>query len=821
MNSNKYKSPKIIALSILMALTLVMSAALPLVNGFIAGQTDVALADSVVLEGVAGNDNYDTRQYSYKVNQWAYEKGLANVSPPDPDNNWYNAKKSLRLGLTEYGEFATTQSLDSEENAGIAYGANVAEWENTESFASDEIDPKYWIQGWHLYLNYSRAGVQRQLLAYALYSDLSIEENGRSVYSWVGNCTDLHVGTLTPSGVKILYDSGRLVVARTSTLITEGKHQEDVAKVTFTVVYNKDTKYAIVYKDVKILLDPKILDSIDDFAFSERYEIDLARLINTANRAYIHYYRNFSSTVYQHPLTGESTYDALQAFDAGRQYIFFAGYWPNATEYSVYSPLVPAVTAAAGGAVTRVLPNGFELADIPSPPAEPSTPWVIVQWRYNYSMWPNLLTWLAKETPKREIRFVEILGMTDYNTTNIQHPALDVNATDAINQLDAEVWFMLDRVFNPEDLAFDESTDPFMWIGLGQSAATTDSGGGALLTDIATDGSKQEPFILFDRNDTMFPWTGGFGMKGTIPYGLTEFGGQYYETFDNVDEGTGSDPTEYCRTMLKGFAFGKYDDDYESPPQPISGGDSYSGDYWYPSKNPLSERWDGYSGGSYSSMSPWAGIEWNPNGIISLGGMKANGLTRYFNDWNFGITREGTEAYALVDGGVVTGTAPTSCPPVQTFDYFPISTWNSSMSTFGYAEGHAVISLARDINGTRGLTVYGWDGRDTFWAAAWAGQWLDDVQMWQNWVPAGTVSIILKITYAGPMAEPTNFTIVKALGTITEFGSNAFASDPAYGFDKAVSWTGGICLPSPSQHFKTWWHSKVPTDTTAKVDYDL
>jgi hypothetical protein len=136
---------------------------------------------------------------------------------------------------------------------------------------------------------------------------------------------------LKTSGIQVLYDSARLAVGRTSVIIHDGKYNEDFAKVTFTVVFNKDTKYAIVYKDVKILLDPKVLDSIVDFAFSERYELDLARNINPRNEAYIHYFHNYLNTVYQHPLTGENKCDVLQAFDSGQNYIFFAGYWPNAT----------------------------------------------------------------------------------------------------------------------------------------------------------------------------------------------------------------------------------------------------------------------------------------------------------------------------------------------------------------------------------------------------------------------------------------------------------------------------------------------------------
>ncbi|MEM2130858.1 MAG: hypothetical protein QXZ70_09700, partial [Candidatus Bathyarchaeia archaeon] len=682
------------------------------------------LADYAIFEGVAGNDYYDTRQYTYRINKWAVSKGLYGECTPACLN--FSATKSLRLGMTEYGEFATP------ENAGIAYGANAVEWTNTESWASSAINPAYWIQGWTLYVNYTRAGVPRGLMAYAIYSDMTTAEAGRKVYTWYSTYAltatgaEITAGSLKTGGIQILYDSARLVVARTSVVIYDGKYKEDFAKVTFTIVFNKDTKYAIVYKDVKILLDPKVLDAITDFAFSERYELDLARVINPSNRAYIHYYHNYSSTVYQHPLTGESTYDALQAFDGDKRYIFFAGYWPNATEYSVYSPLVPDLVPPTVD--LTVLPPGFERPDIPAPPGEPSTPWVIVQWRYSVTKWPKMLTWLAKEDPKREIRFVEVVGMTDFNSD--AHPAKDIDAGDAVNQLDVEVWFLLDQVFNPEDMtnlwAGSSVYPPFMWTGLGQSAATTDSAGAGFLA-ANNYGWQLSSFMLFDRNDTAFPWTSPvISMKGTIPYGLSEWGGLYYEQFSNSGKGTGTDATLYKRTTLKKFAFDVYDGVGGYPPQPIAGGYSSiisgSARYWYPSIDPLTDRW--YWSGSAWSKSMYDNIVYHPNGIISLGGMKANGLTRYFNDFYFAISREGTSAYALIDGGAVAGSAPTSDFDKPTFDYFPISSWASSRTTFGYSVGYAVIALARDINGTRGLAVYGWDGRDTFWAAAWASQFV-------------------------------------------------------------------------------------------------
>lgn len=792
--------------------------------GFMYGKS-AGNADYAIFEGVAGNDYYASMQYSYQINQWY--NGYAYT----PANAHFYASKSLRVGMTEYGELATPQ------NAGLAYGENATEWANTESWAPSAVPDKDWIQGWVLYLNYTRQTYKRCLLAWSLYSDFNVTEGGRSVYTWDGNYlsndtvhNQLTQGSLSTSGIEVLYDSARLAIARTTVIIHDNVYSEDVCQLTFTLVFNKDSKYAILYKDYKTLLDTKVLDEINEFAFSERYELDMARGVNPGDSAYIHYYHNSSNTVYQHPLTGDKSYDVIQAFDPQKQYTFFAGYWPNATEYSVYSPLVPR-PATIG---TTVLSKGTAIADIPDPsPSEPNTPWVVVQWRYTKTDYPIMLHWLAKKDTQREIRFVEAFGMTDFNPD--PHPAKDFKV-DGSNQIDTEVLYLLDyKVFNPEDLTTlnwnSAYNDPFMWVGLGQSAATTDSGGAGMISQLST--YQYAPLTLFDRADELFPWTwsGGLSMKGTIPYGLSEWGGTYYEQFSNSGKGTGTDTTSYKRTTLQGFAFGVYDGIVKSPPQPIAGGyanASYTWNFWYPSKDPLTERWN-WTGTSWV-LNHYDNVTWNPNGIISLGGMKANGLTRYFNDFDYAITREGSTAYALINGGTVTGSAPTSDFAQNSFDYFPISTWNSARSTFGYKEGYAVISLARDINGTRGLSIYGWDGRDTYWAAAWASQYLGMAEYYDYWIPPGTVSLILNMTYSATNREPTAFTIVKALGTITELGTNAFAADLAHGFDKESPphyWAAYDAYlkylpkyPTAVGYPNVWWFEKLPTSTAALVDFD-
>jgi hypothetical protein len=448
---------------------------------------------------------------------------------------------------------------------------------------------------------------------------------------------------------------------------------------------------------------------------------------------------------------------------------------------------------------------------IPASPKEPSTPWVIAQWRYNSTSYPDLTTYLAKgQGSAREMRFVQVVGMTDFNAD--PHPANDFNQTGTPNSLDTEVQYTLNQVFNPTDLnSLKTTANPFMYTGLGQTASSTDSAGSSMLGGVY--GANVTALGLFDKNDT----------AGSIPYGLASFNGSYYQTFSNSGQGTGSDTTTYMRTGLLDYVPGANEEYAEStyPYQPIAGGYDNDSDYWLPSIDPLTQAWPT----PFTSMAPI--VTYHPNGILSVGGPKANSLTRYFNDFGDAITREGTlgSYYALISGGTVTGTAPTSDFNMRTLDFFPVSTWNVMTPTFGYTANYAVISLVKDVNGTRGLSIYGWNGADTYWASAWASQYLlGNTTASSAGLPAGTVSLILHITYGGPNNEPSAFTVVKALGTITEFGTNAYytfnGGVGAFDMNHSLTWSG-LVSPSalPLGHI-IWWWQKLPTTSTAKVDFN-
>ena len=176
----------------------------------------------------------------------------------------------------------------------------------------------------------------------------------------------------------------------------------------------------------------------------------------------------------------------MQAYDPAHQYQFFDGVWPNATQFSVANAFVPVLSGTISSdfaTATRLLPSlnatginkqGTQVADIPAPLNEPNTPVVTIQWNYTSAAFPHLTTFLAK-APNREIRFVDVYGMTDYNKD--PHPALDANDTATSggkNQIDTEVQYLLSTVFNPVDLTDVGYSSP-LWVAVGAGSAATDT----------------------------------------------------------------------------------------------------------------------------------------------------------------------------------------------------------------------------------------------------------------------------------------------------------------------------------------------------------
>ena len=146
--------------------------------------------------------------------------------------------------------------------------------------------------------------------------------------------------------------------------------------------------------------------------------------------------------------------------------------------------------------------------------------------------------------------------------------------------------------------------------------------------------------------------------------------------------------------------------------------------------------------------------------MIFVGGPIAQLGTEYFNE--FTDIFFASSAYVTNDTG-------------QSNKILALSCWNKNATGSGYA----TIGVYKDLNGTIGLVIWGFDGQDTYYASNWfwnypAGITCPDDTIVYSGIEylqhenRGVTSIMLKITY--PTADPTHPTvsIVERVGTISE-----------------------------------------------------
>jgi len=106
--------------------------------------------------------------------------------------------------------------------------------------------------------------------------------------------------------------------------------------------------------------------------------------------------------------------------------------------------------------------------------------------------------------------------------------------------------------------------------------------------------------------------------------------------------------------------------------------------------------------------------------------------------------------------------------------------WYNS-TTIDDARGHAIVSTYKDLNGTVGFIIYGYEGEDTYYATyAFRGGLL----LWLQHLQKGTTTLILEFDYENvhPVLgtkykgiHPIGIHVMESLGTITEctgFGYN-------------------------------------------------
>jgi len=146
-----------------------------------------------------------------------------------------------------------------------------------------------------------------------------------------------------------------------------------------------------------------------------------------------------------------------------------------------------------------------------------------------------------------------------------------------------------------------------------------------------------------------------------------------------------------------------------------------------------------------------AGYPISTSNMIFVGGPCANLGAEYFNEFTMAFLA--TASYVTNDTGHSNKILALSC-------------WARNATGSGYA----VIAVYKDLNGTIGLLIWGFDGQDTYYASKWFWDGLGSepgIQYLQG-ENRGVTAIVLKITY--PTTNPTHPTvsIVERLGTVSE-----------------------------------------------------
>jgi len=820
------------------------------------------LTASIILVSILAPALFTNNAFADQTDWYRTVKGVL-------DSDYYALypfeKNSLTIGFSKYGEFINPYTGD-----GLNYSGR-------DPFANEGVNMTYWINGWFLDLRYvHRSYGARHIWAMATFADMA-NYGG----DWLNGHTDPYgepyggrkcsaVATTEP--INVLYDGPRRFVARLVTHIKDkqGALTWNVVDVIFTIVFEKVKKQVIVFKDVKLTIDSKILASPVDVQFSNRGEWDLGPSPDW--KSYAHFYHQRFGTVYgadwhlsknitrEHKyvnasFTGTSINLTEYASDGyglpvvlHSEYVYVNDVWlKRGADYTInYTTGIIQFTQALSKAKVEIywkfykldekirepmaLPNLYDVAQIIARDkkvvgyaafwpvlsdytvdgwdycleplygvsmndmeSEPDIPFVIGEW--------DFLLDYDEITPNwgEQFRGVTVYGIVNY------HDAVDGG------QLDREIRYQLDEVFNPWDLSGAVEKDSWRWVEFPPADGTWSSKelkytpirlegkewyeycsfaervlvDGKLLTPTDAriwDGSKWSwwpsfPYTYNITGNTIKFWKDAddkITTRGDVEWTVEE--GKVvkvlYSNSNSTDTGRyewtvvgrDSKPVDSIGASLvtaafknKGVEIGNagldmqyLEYDIQSVPNVMA-------------KFGTGNAWADYYGGSKVTLLPTSTPgtrsalvdDWcktwpvASSNMITVGGPKVNVLTDYLND--FAEAYYGTWDFSTNTGYGYYGKGA----------IVALSCWSKNYYYSTNETGYAVISTYKDLNGTVIFSVWGVWGRDTFYAA----KWFHEKGILQDF-PSGVTSIILEIDYTDPK-HPT-VGIVEMLGTISE-----------------------------------------------------
>ncbi|MFW6111194.1 MAG: hypothetical protein ACOC6H_04075 [Thermoproteota archaeon] len=459
-------------------------------------------------------------------------------------------------------------------------------------------------------------------------------------------------------------------------------------------------------------------------------------------------------------------YDVAQIISSDKKVVGWKAYWPTLSDYTVDgwdSSLDPLVWV--------------EQPDMVPTSDEPEIPFTIGEWDFQ----------IGKDYPAM-FRGVEVTGLTDYDNAEDEQMGEGYG-----NELDREVKYQLDEVFNPWDLndALTEDTarevDFFDVSTSGSQQTFTVSETPVLDPEDYTDPrgdpktwysycSNAERVLLIRGGTETLLTPGDYSINyanGEITIHISLYSTDRIKVLYSTDTGrwpipedgspvpgrwewgvVGRDAASVDSMGLsmvsaamknKGIEYGLAGEDMYDPElanrvpwvmAQLGEGDTFEAYRDEMGRAYIKDDWCESRAVSSSNMLFIGGAE--PN--VNLG-------TYYFNDF--------TDVASDFTGEFTSGS-----PWEGTI--FSTTCWNKNTYTSNESIGYAVISTYKDINGTVGLSIYGHWGRDTYYATQW---FLEEGAYQLQEAPDCLTSIVLEIDYS--TCEPT-FGVSEGLGTISE-----------------------------------------------------
>jgi hypothetical protein len=275
----------------------------------------------------------------------------ATLPPTEPGNEEYKSvmglldsdtyilypyeEESIDIGFSKYGEM-----IDGDMGLGLKY-------KGVDVFANSMVPRELWCNGWVMDIHYTQGGYLRNVWAYALFSDRTVEGiegewQNMQLSEDASAVGDTNGGRRTngyaeTDDIRVIYDGPRKAIYLLKTTIYD-KDPADMGvplvELTIQVVFDKVSKNVMEIKDIKRVDDNK-MNGPFQIEFSQRAEWDIG--LTSASESYAEFYEGIPTKYDKHPFylipghpdqNGQDvTFDLCQIIGE-EDLVGYAAYWP-------------------------------------------------------------------------------------------------------------------------------------------------------------------------------------------------------------------------------------------------------------------------------------------------------------------------------------------------------------------------------------------------------------------------------------------------------------------------------------------------------------